>query len=242
MSSGGIFAGRIALVTGASRGIGAATALALAGAGAHVVLCARTPGALEAVEGQIHQRGGTATIAPLDITQGEHVDKLAGAIASRWGKVDMLIANAGVLGVLSPLAHIEPATWDQVIATNLTANFRLIRAFDGLLRSSANGRLVMLTSTVANQPRAYWSAYAASKAGMESLADCYADEVRNVSNVRVAVVNPGPVRTGMRAAAFPGENPETLPEPDSIGLAILELLAADFETGFRVNLKRGVLA
>lgn len=239
--AGKVLANRIALVTGASRGIGAATALALADAGAHVVLTARTAGGLEAIEGQIHQRGGTATIAPLDLTEGEHVDKLAQAVATRWGRLDLLIANAGTLGVLSPVAHIDPATWERTLALNLTANFRLIRAFDGLLRASPAGRLLLLTSTAARQPRAYWSAYAAAKAGLEALADSYAEEVQNVSSVRVALVNPGAVRTGMRAAAYPGENPDTLPDPAVPAMAILSLIAQDFETGFRLNVKRDTL-
>lgn len=237
-----ILEGRVALVTGASRGIGAATAQALAEAGAHVVLTARTSGALEEVEARIHERGGTATIAPLDLAEAGTIEKLAAAIAGRWGRLDILIANAGQLGTLSPLAHIDPATWGRVIDVNLTANYRLIRAFDGLLRASTAGRLILISSNAAVQPRAYWGPYAASKAGLEALAQSYAEEVQNVSNVRVAIVDPGGTRTGMRAAAYPGENPQTLPEPAVPAMAMLGLLARDFETGHRLIVKREVAA
>ena len=233
----GPLAGRIALVTGASRGIGAATARALADAGAHVVLTARTEAGLTEVEETIHKAGGSATIAPLDLTESGHIERLAEAIGARWGRLDILVHNAAVLGVLSPLSHVRDKDWAPVVDINITASFHLLRAFDGLLRASPAGRLVALTSSVARQPRAYWGPYAASKAALETLVDCYAEEVQNITHVRCAIVNPGATRTGMRAAAFPGENPETLKPPEAVGLAITRLLIDDFETGRRLDLK-----
>lgn len=229
---------RLALVTGASRGIGAATALALAEAGAHVVLTARTEGGLSEVEDKIHQLGGTATIAPVDLLNGEHVDVLAQHVASRWGRLDLLVLNAGELGPLSPLSHIPPKDWDRVIAVNLTAPYRLIRAFDGLLRQSPAARVIGMTSSVATSPRAYWGPYAASKAGLETLLDSYADEVANISNIRVAVVNPGATRTKMRKAAFPSEDPESLKGPETVAEAVVKLLVEDFPTRHRLDLSR----
>ncbi|MEX6723330.1 SDR family NAD(P)-dependent oxidoreductase [Parapedomonas caeni] len=229
-------ADRIALVTGASRGIGAVTAVALARAGAHVVLVGRTEGGLTHAEEQIHAAGGSATIVPMDITQGEHVDQLAAHVAERWGRLDILVMNAAVLGPLSPLSHVPPKDWDQVIATNLTAGYRLIRDFDALLRASPAGRVVALTSSVATRPRAYWGPYAASKAGLETMLDCYAEEVARLTSVRVAIVNPGATRTAMRKDAFPGEDPATLKPAAVVADAITDLLVRDFETGHRLDL------
>lgn len=229
---------QLALVTGASRGIGAETAVALAKAGAHVILTARTEGGLTEVEERIHQAGGTASIAPLDLTNPDHIDGLAQHVAQRWGKLDILVLNAGQLGTLSPLSHTPLQDWDKVIAVNLTAPFRFLRAFDGLLRQSDRGRVIGLSSTVATDPRAYWGPYAASKAALENLLDCYADEVANISPIRVAVVNPGATRTNMRKAAFPGENPETLKPAGAVADALVDLLARDFETRHRLTLPK----
>ena len=227
--------GRIALVTGASRGIGAATAEALARAGAHVVLTARTEAGLVEVDDRIHAAGGTATIAPMNMTDFDAIDRLAAALAGRWGKLDILVLNAAMLGALTPVTHVAPKDWDRIVATNLTANWRFVRAFDPLLRASEAGRLVHLTSTVASEPRAYWGPYAATKAAMDCLALTYAEEVRNTSGVRVAIVNPKATRTAMRAAAFPGEDPASLKGPDVVADAIVGLLESDFATGHRLT-------
>ncbi len=223
--------GRIALVTGASRGIGAATAEALAAQGAHVILVARTQGGLEATEASIHKAGGTATLAPLDITNAGHIETLAKVVAERWGRLDLLVANASQLGEISPLAHIEPKTFEAVFAANTTSVYQLIRAFDPLLRASEQGRLVALTSSVARQPRAYWGPYAASKAAMEALVLCYGDEVSGISPVRVTLVDPGRTATRMRAQAFPGEAPDTLPTASSRAADIAALIVNDFLSG-----------
>ena len=222
------FAGQLALVTGASRGIGAATAGALAAAGAHVVLTGRDTKALEAVEERIFASGGAATIAPLDLTEGDAIARLATAIASRWTALDILVVNAAVLPQLSSVADIDQKAFNKALTTNVLATQALIAQFDPLLRQSANPRVVGLTSTVAAAPRAYWGAYAASKAAFEVLLDCYAQEVRNISKVRVAILNPGATRTAMRAKAYPGEDPASVPEPDSITDAFVRLARADF--------------
>ncbi|UAJ10071.1 SDR family NAD(P)-dependent oxidoreductase [Glacieibacterium megasporae] len=225
--------GKLALVTGASRGIGAATAEALAAAGAHVILTARTEAGLIEVDDRIHAAGGSATIAPFDLTDGDAVDRLAAALHARWGKLDMLILNAATLGTLTPVPHISPKDFDFVVAINLTANWRLIRAFDPLLRASDAGRLVTLTSSVATTPRAYWGTYAATKAALDSLVLTYGEEVRNVSAVRVAIVDPGATATTMRARAFPGEDQTTLKPPSAVADMLVGLLATDFATGSR---------
>lgn len=230
-------AGRVALVTGASRGIGAATAEQLAAAGAHLLLTGRTEGGLEEVEARIHAAGGTATIAPMDLLDAEAITRLANAVSSRWGKLDILVLNAGVLGDLMPVTHVEPKDFDRILAVNLGTAHRLLRAFDPLLRASEHGRVVALTSSVAVKPRAYWGPYAASKAAIEMLVSCYAEEVKNISATRVAIVNPGATRTAMRAKAFPGEDAATLKGPEVVAAAIVGLLTEDFETGARVDLK-----
>jgi len=218
-------ADKVALVTGATHGIGRAIALGLAKAGAHVIAAGRTQGALEALDDEIRAAGGHApSLVAVDITDGAAVDRLGAALYERWGRLDILVASAGMLGVLTPVAHLDQKVWDQVLATNLTANYRLIRSVDPLLRRSEAGRAVFISSSVAQRPRAFWGAYAASKAGLESLAATYADEVDNTP-IRVAVVNPGPMRTRMRMKAFPGEDPETLPQPSEIVPMILELVA-----------------
>ena len=228
-------ADRLALVTGASRGIGAAAAEALAAAGAHVVITARTEGGLEELEARIADAGGTATIAPLDLADGDGIDRLAQAIGGRWGKLDILLLNAAMLGDLMPLPHVPPAQFDKIMSLNVGAPYRLIRAFDPLLRLSDVGRLLAVSSSVATRPRAYWGPYAASKAALETLVDTYADEVRNVSKVRTAVIDPGGTRTRMRAQAFPGEDPASLKTPEAVAAAIVTLLADDFETGARLK-------
>ena len=231
--------GRLALVTGASRGIGAATAEALAAAGAHVVLTARTEGGLVEVEDRIHAAGGQATIAPLDLRDFDGIDRLAAALTARWGKLDVLVVNAGTLGSLTPVPHIDLNEWDQVVGLNLTASFRLIRAFDPLLRASDAGRLLSLTSTVAATPRAYWGAYAATKAALDTLVLTYGEEVAATTPVRVATLNPRATRSRMRARAFPGEDEASLKGPEVVADAIVELLRSDFASGARIDLGPG---
>lgn len=214
--------GRIALVTGASRGIGRAAAVALAKAGAHVVLTARTVGGLEEADDEIRAAGGTATLVPLDLRSAEKVDALGPTLFKRWERLDILVANAGVLGPLTPLAHVTDQAWAEVIDVNLTANWRLIRSLDPLLRRSDAGRAVFVSSGAAAARHAYWGPYAVSKAALEALVRTYALETSGTS-VRVNLVNPGPIRTGMRARAFPGEKPETLKTPDDIAPLFVRL-------------------
>lgn len=228
--------GKVALVTGASRGIGAAIAEALAASGAHVVITARTTAGLEQVEDRIHQSGGTATIAPVDLTDGESIAKLGAAIAGRWPALDMLVLNAATLGSLGPVGSIDGKEFNRVLTLNLLANQALIAAFDPLLRKSDAGRLVAVTSSVGQQPRAFWGAYGASKAALETLVLSYAEEVRNISPVRVAIVDPGATATQMRARAFPGEDPATVKQPATVGAAVTALLTGDFGTGHRLRI------
>lgn len=228
------FAGKIALVTGASRGIGAATATALAAQGAHVILTARTAKDLEAVEDAIFNAGGNATIAPLDLTDGDSIARLAVAVTERWGKLDILVLNAAMLGTLSPVPAIDGAEFARLFTLNVTAQQVMIASFDALLRKSEAGRLVALTSSVGANPRAFWGAYGASKAALENLVECYADEVKNLSQVRTAIVDPGRTRTKMRASAYPGEDPSTVKEPSVVADAICALLASEFTTGHRL--------
>lgn len=231
------FKGKLALVTGASRGIGAATAEALAREGAHVILTARTAAALEEIEDRIHAAGGSATIAPMDLTASDSIARLADAIGGRWPALDFLVLNAGMLGSLSPVAQIDGKEFGKVLTLNLVAQQALIAAFDPMLRKSEAGRLVAITSSVATKPRAYWGAYGASKAALETLVLAYGDEVANLSPIRTAIVNPGPTATKMRAKAYPGEDPATIKQPAAVGDAIVELLKSDFETGFRVDVE-----
>ncbi|HEY1605460.1 MAG TPA: SDR family NAD(P)-dependent oxidoreductase [Allosphingosinicella sp.] len=228
--------GRLALVTGAGRGIGAATAEALAAAGAHVILTARTAGDLEAVEERIHQAGGNATIAPMDLTESDSIGRLAAAVAERWSRLDILMINAARLGALSPVAHIDGKEFGEILTLNLLASQALIAGFDPLLRKSEAGRLIAITSSVGRHPRAYWGAYGASKAALETLVLAYAEEVRNLSPMRVAIVDPGATATKMRQRAYPGEDQAILKPPSAVGEAILALLHSDFETGERVEL------
>jgi len=230
--------GKLALVTGASRGIGAATAEALGRAGAHVILVARTAAGLEEVEERIHGFGGNATIAPLDLIDGESIARLAAAIGERWDALDMLVLNAATLGTLTPVAQIDGKEFNRVLTLNLLASQALIAAFDPMLRRSASGRLLALTSSVGRTPRAYWGAYGASKAALETLVLSYAEETRNLDAPRVAIVDPGATATAMRGRAFPGEDQATLKPPGAVADAILDLLEKDFETGHRLVLER----
>jgi len=229
--------GRLALVTGAGRGIGAAIAEALAAEGAHVVLTARSPDELEAIEERIHEAGGSATIAPMDLTEQDSVAKLAAAVAGRWQALDLLVLNAAMLGTLTPVAQIDGREFNRLLTLNLLAQQTLIAAFDPLLRNSEAGRLIALTSSVGRSPRAYWGAYGASKAALETLVLSYADEVRNIAPVKVAIVDPGSTATQMRARAYPGEDPATLKSPSAVAEAVMDLLKTDFETGFRLEVR-----
>ena len=228
--SGKFLEGRLALVTGASRGIGAASALAFAKAGAHVILTARTDGGLEETEAAIHAAGGTATIAPMDLTDQEQIARLAQAINARWGKLDILLLNAATLGEMMPVTHIPAKHFQETFAINTFAPWHMLCALDSALRAADKGRVLALTSSVATNPRPYWGAYAASKAALENLLDIYALEVANITAIRTAIIDPGGTRTAMRAKAYPGENPESLKTPDSVAQAIVDLLAKDFET------------
>jgi NAD(P)-dependent dehydrogenase (short-subunit alcohol dehydrogenase family) len=222
-----ILNGRVALVTGASRGIGYACALGLAKAGAHVIATARTQGGLEELDDEILKATGqNATLVPLDIKDGKGIDQLGAAIFERWGKLDVLVSAAGELGLITPIAHLEPNTWDRAVAVNLTANYRLIRSMDPLLRRADAARAIFLTSGAAAEPRAFWGPYAVTKAALEMLVGTYADEVAH-TNVRCALLNPGPMRTRMRAAAFPGEDPDDLAPPDAIVPLVLDLARSD---------------
>lgn len=214
----------LALVTGASRGIGAATALALAKSGYHVIVTARTEGGLEDVETAIHDAEGSATIAPFDITDGDAIDRLAQAVASRWGRLDVLVLNAAILGELMPLTHVEPKAFDTIFSTNVTANWRLLRAFDPLLKASPAAHVIVLTSSVAASPRAYWGPYAASKAALVNMVETYGQEVAAISRITVHVVNPGGTATAMRRKAFPGEDAATLRTPEDVAREIVELV------------------
>jgi NAD(P)-dependent dehydrogenase (short-subunit alcohol dehydrogenase family) len=220
-------ADRIALVTGASRGIGAATALKLAQAGAHVVAVARTVGGLEELDDAIRAAGGSATLVPGDLKDFAAIDRLAGALAERYGRLDVLVGNAGILGPLSPLGHVEAKAWDDVMAVNVTANWRLIRALDPLLQCSAAARVVFLTSGVTARAIAYWGPYSVSKSALEMLARIYAAE-NATTNVRVNLFNPGPIRTRMRARAMPGEDPTTLDTPEQAAEKVVELCLPSF--------------
>ncbi len=219
--------GRIALVTGASRGIGRAAALGLAEAGAHVIATARTQGGLEALDDDILKATGQhATLAPMDIRNGDGIDQLGRQIYDRWGRLDILIAAAGDLGSLTPVGHLEPRTFERAVGVNLTANFRLMRSMEPLLRASDAGRAVFLTTGLAREPRAFFGAYAATKAGLEALVACWADELAHTP-VRVTLLSPGPMRTRMRAAAFPGEDETQHPPPEALVPTLVELARAD---------------
>ncbi|MCL4768024.1 MAG: SDR family NAD(P)-dependent oxidoreductase [Hyphomicrobiaceae bacterium] len=219
-------AGRNALITGASRGIGRAVALAFAREGAHVILLARTQGALEEVDDEVREAGGSATLLQLDLRNGDKLDALGPTLFQRWGKLDILVGNAGILGPLSPLGHITADAWADVMNINLTANWRLIRTCDPLLRKSDAGRAIFVTSGAAAGTHAYWGPYAVSKAGLEALVRTWAQELERTP-VRANLINPGPVRTGMRAKAFPGEDPRMLPAPEDLAPVFVELASVD---------------
>jgi NAD(P)-dependent dehydrogenase (short-subunit alcohol dehydrogenase family) len=237
----GPLAGRIALVTGASRGIGYATAVALARAGAHVVAVARTVGGLEELDDAIRAAGSSATLVPLDLKDHEGIARLGAALAERYQRLDVLIGNAGILGPLSPLGHVEPKAWDEVIAVNVTANWHLIRAMDPLLRQAEAGRAVFVGSGAGANARAYWGPYSVSKAALETLARTYAAETAS-TNVRVNLMSPGPTRTRMRAMAMPGEDPMSLKTAELVAEKILELCRPEFqETGKIYDYRMGRL-
>jgi NAD(P)-dependent dehydrogenase (short-subunit alcohol dehydrogenase family) len=219
--------GRVAVVTGASRGIGRATALALAKAGAHIVAIARTVGGLEELDDEIKAAGGAATLVPVDLKDFPAIDRLGAAIHERWGKLDILVGNAGILGPLSPLGHVDPKAFDEVMAVNVTANWRLIRSLDPLLQVSDAGRALFVSSGAAHKTMAYWGPYSISKAALQAMVMTYARECER-TNVRVNIVNPGPLRTRMRAEAMPGENPATLRTPDEIAPEIVKLALPSF--------------
>ena len=231
------FADKLALVTGASRGIGAATAEALATAGAHVVLVARTGSALEEVEERIHAAGGSATIAPLDLTEGESIGKLAGAIAERWAKLDILVLNAAMLGALTPVQDIDPKEYSRLLSLNLLANQAMLAAFDPLLRRADSADIAALTSSVGTEPRAFWGAYGSSKAALETLLGAYADETGHTGRMRVHVIDPGATRTRMRALAFPGEEPDSLKPPETVAKAIVARLLSDAPTAQKLRVE-----
>ncbi|NIJ18436.1 NAD(P)-dependent dehydrogenase (short-subunit alcohol dehydrogenase family) [Sphingomonas naasensis] len=224
-------ADQIALVTGASRGIGAATARALGAAGAHVVLTARTAGGLEEVEEAIYAAGGSATIAPMDLTENESVSRLAAAVSERWPALDLLVLNGASLGSLSAVPAIDFKEFAKVLTLNVTAQAAMLAAFDPLLKAAKQARVIGLTSSVGRTPRAYWGSYGASKAAFENLLLSYGEEVRHISGVRVGVIDPGATRTKMRARAYPGENPETVKAPEAVADRILQLATSGFETG-----------
>lgn len=225
--------GKLALVTGASKGIGAATAIALAEAGAHVILTARDVRTLEAVEDLVHKTGGTSTIAPVDLAESDGIARLASAIASRWDKLDFLIISAAYLPTLSPVTQIDGKQFSQAVTTNLLATQALLANFDPLLKRAEAARVIGLTSSVGKEPRAYWSAYGATKAAFDNLLDSYAQEVEKIGNVRVATLDPGATRTAMRAKAYPGEDPQTVKPPEEVAARIVDLLVNDFPTRHR---------
>jgi NAD(P)-dependent dehydrogenase (short-subunit alcohol dehydrogenase family) len=231
MQEAGQLAGRLALVTGASRGIGRAVAVGLAREGVHVVLLARTVGGLEETDDAVRAIGGSATLVALDLRNGDKVDQLGPTIFQRWGKLDILVGNAGLLGPLSPLPHVTADAFAEVIDVNLTANWRLIRSLEPLLRRSDAGRAIFVSSGAAHANRAYWGPYSIGKAGLEALVKTWAAELASTS-VRVNLINPGPIRTGMRAKAFPGEDPATLKLPEELVPLFVKLASPDLtETG-----------
>ena len=230
-------ADKVALVTGSSRGIGAATARALAAAGAHVILTARSARDLEAIEEEIHEAGGTATIAPMDLTESDSIARLANAVSDRWGKLDILVINAAILPNLTPVAQIEQQFFNHALTLNVLATQALLANFQPLLKRSDAARVIGVTSWIGQNPRAYWGAYGATKAAFDNLLGAYAQEVQNISNTRVAIVDPGATRTQMRARAYPGEDPATVKAPEVVGERIAALVQEDFPTGSRIRVE-----
>ena len=229
--------GKLALVTGASKGIGAATAIALAEAGAHVVLTGRDVRALEQVEDQIHAVGGASTIAPVDLAESDGIARLATAISGRWDKLDILVISAAYLPALTPVTQIDGKQLSQAVTVNVLATQALLANFDPLLKRADAARVIGLTSSVGETPRAYWSAYGSTKAAFDNLLESYAQEVEKISGVRVAIIDPGATRTSMRAKAYPGEDPQTVKPPQAVGSRLVELLVNDFETRHRERIE-----
>ncbi|SMQ74708.1 Short-chain dehydrogenase [Altererythrobacter xiamenensis] len=225
--------GRLALVTGASKGIGAATAEALASAGAHVVLTARDVKKLEAVEDRIHAAGGSSTIAPLDLAEADGVARLASAVSGRWDKLDILVLSAAYLPSLTPVTQIDPKQFGQALTTNVMATQSLLAGFDPMLKRAEAARIIGLTSSVGAGPRAYWAAYGSTKAAFENILDSYAQEVEKLSGIRVAIVDPGATRTDMRARAYPGEDPATVKPAEDVANRLVALVQEDFPTRHR---------
>jgi short-subunit dehydrogenase len=238
MSSAGSLAGQLALVKGASRGIGAATAKALAAAGAHVILTARAGKDLEAVEQAIYETGGSATIAPVDLAEPDGIARLAAAIGRRWDALDVLVINAAVLPTLTPVWQIEPKDLSRAMTLNVLATQSLIAGFDPMLKKSKDARVIGVTSSVGSAPRAYWGAYGATKAAFENLLEAYALEVRNLSAIRVALLNPGATRTAMRAKAYPGEDPASVKPPEVVADHIVRLLGESFASPHRESVNQ----
>ena len=231
-------AGQVALVTGASRGIGAATAKALAAAGAHVVLVARNAKDLEKIEEEIFEAGGSATIAPVDLSEADSIARLATAIAGRWKALDILVINAAVLPTLTPVWQIDAREFNQALTLNVLATQALLAGFDGMLRKSQDARVIGVTSSVGATPRAYWGAYGATKAAFDNLLNCYGQEVRNTASIRVDVVDPGATRTKMRARAYPGEDPQTVKAPEVVAARIVTLLGEQFASPHRIRVNQ----
>lgn len=228
------FEGKLALITGASRGIGYSVALAFAREGAHIVAVARTEGGLEDLDDDIQTLGGSATLVPLDVTDYEGVDRLGAAIFERWGRLDVLIGNAGVLGAMSPLSHVTPKDWHKAIDVNVNANWRLLRSMDPLLRLAPAGRAIFVTSGAAQKCRPFWGPYSVSKAALEALVKTYAHEVADTA-IRANLLSPGPMRTAMRAQAMPGEDPQTLPHPDEVAGLFVEMALPTFTANGEVR-------
>lgn len=235
MSGGGVLEGQLALVTGASQGIGAATAKALAAAGAHVILVARNAKELEAIEQEIFDAGGSATIAPVDLTEADGIARLATAISGRWDALDVLVINAAVLPTLTPVWQIDAREFNTALTLNVLATQALLAGFDGMLRKSRNAKVVGVTSSVGAKPRAYWGAYGSSKAAFDALLDTYAQEVRNTSSIRVCVLDPGATRTKMRAKAYPGEDPQSVKAPEIVAARIVAILGEQFDSPHRAR-------
>ena len=230
------FEGQLALVTGSSRGIGAATAEALAAAGAHAILTGRDTKALEAVEERIFAAGGKATIAPVGLAEADGIPRVATALRGRWQALDILVLNAAVLPQLMAVTQIESSGFNKALTTNVLAQQALLAAFDPMLKASKDARIVAVTSSVATKPRAFWGAYAASKAAFEVLLQCYAEEVKNISKIRVAILDPGATRTAMRAKAYPGEDPQTVKLPEVVAERVVDLVGKQFATGTRESI------